>query len=74
MSWPGEDKLVPGAIPKRLVAHAAVLWAMAVKECAEEAKAKSDEATAETLREIRRMKATEADAEYLIDHLPEGAF
>jgi hypothetical protein len=65
---------VPGVIPKRLMAHAAVLWAMAVKECAEEAKAKSDDMTAEALRELRRMRAAEADADYLIDHLPEGAF
>jgi hypothetical protein len=81
MSWPGDDNLVPGAIPARLMAQAAVLWAGAVKECAEEARAKSDAATAksdaataETRLEMRRVRATAADRDYAIGHLPEGAF
>lgn len=74
MSWPGEGNLVPGAIPARLMAQAAVLWAAAVEACAEEARAKSDAMTAETLQEMRRVRATAADRDYAIEHLPEGAF
>lgn len=74
MSWPGEDKLVPEAIPARLIALAAVLHEKAVERVAEEAADTLTKAIDEAGKMRRRYLAACGDRDNLINQLPEGAF